>query len=141
MTVEPPAGAAGGPDPGPDRRATTLPPVPPIGDSLRPGACTGVGSLPHRSVHDAAAFALREYDVAAIPTLPRRSPAEGMIAQALVGNGGVTLGQYGSIAIDVDHLDPAAPVATDIGHDAYGGGRGVPPRAPARPPRRPAKWR
>ena len=96
-------------------------PVPPLGDALRPGACTGIGSLPHRSVHDAAAFALREYDVPAIPTLPRRSPAEGMIAQALVGIGGVTLGQYGSIAVDADHLDPAAPVATDLGHDAYGG--------------------
>ena len=69
----------------------------------------------------------------AIPTLPRRSPAEGMIAQALVGIGGVTLGQYGSIAVDADHLDPDAPVATDIGHDAFGGlrafladGRGPP---------------
>jgi hypothetical protein len=140
MTVEPPAGAAGGPDPGPDRRATTLPPVPPLGESLRPGACTGVGSLPHRSVHDAAAFALREYDVAAIPTLPRRSPAEGMIAQALVGIGGVTLGQYGSIAIDVDHLDPAAPVATDIGHDAYGGLRAFLADAAARQYRGPVKW-
>ena len=119
-TVEPPAGAAGGPGPDRDGRAE-LPTVPPLGDALRPGACTGVGSLPHRSVHDAAAFALREYDLPAIPTLPRRSPAEGMIAQALVGIGGVTLGQYGSIAVDADHLDPAAPVATDIGHDAYGG--------------------
>ena len=108
--VEPPAGAAGGPDPVRAPRAT-LPQVPPLGDRLRAGACTGVGSLPHRSVHDAAAFALREYDVAAIPTLPRRSPAEGMIAQALVGIGGVTLGQYGSIAVDIEHLDPDAPVA------------------------------
>ena len=64
---------------------------------------------------------LREYDVPAIPSLPRRSPAEGMIAQALVGISGVTLGQYGSIAVDADRLDPAAPVATDVGHDAYGG--------------------
>ena len=96
--------------------------MPPLGDGLRAGACTGVGSLPHRSVHDAAAFALREYDVPAIPTLPRRSPAEGMIAQALVGISGVTLGQYGSIAVDV-----AAPRSgrrrspTDLDHDAYGG--------------------
>ena len=98
-----------------------------------PGAATGIGSLPHRSVHDAAAFALREYDLPAIPTLPRRSPAEGMIAQALVGIAGVTLGQYGSIAVDVDRLDPEAPVATDLGHDAFGGLRGV-PRHRGRPP-------
>jgi len=33
--------------------------VPPaLGDGLRPGAATGIGSLPHRSVHDAATFAL-----------------------------------------------------------------------------------
>ena len=46
--------------------------VPSLGDALRAGAATGVGSLPHRSVHDAAAFALREYDLPAIPSLPRR---------------------------------------------------------------------
>ena len=137
--VEPPAGAAGGPDPVRARRAT-LPQVPPLGDRLRAGACTGVGSLPHRSVHDAAAFALREYDVAAIPTLPRRSPAEGMIAQALVGIGGVTLGQYGSIAVDIEHLDPDAPVQTDLGHDAYGGLRAFLATAAARQYRGPVKW-
>ena len=137
--VEPPAGGAGGPGRDRDGRVE-LPMVPPLGDALRPGACTGVGSLPHRSVHDAAAFALREYDVPAIPTLPRRSPAEGMIAQALVGIGGVTLGQYGSIAVDADHLDPAAAVETDIGHDAYGGLRAFLADAAARQLRGPVKW-
>jgi hypothetical protein len=110
------------------------------GDVLRPGAATGVGSLPHRSVHDAASFALREYDLPAIPTLPRRSPAEGMIAQALVGIAGVTLGQYGSIAVDVGRLDPDAPVATDLGHDAYGGLRAFLAEAAARQLRGPVKW-
>ena len=33
-----------------------------------------------------------------------------MIAQALVGINGVTLGQYGSIAVDAGRLDPEAPV-------------------------------
>lgn len=117
-----------------------LPPVPPLGTTLRAGACTGVGSLPHRSVHDAASFSLREYDVPAVPTLPRRSPAEGMIAQALVGITGVTLGQYGSIAVDADRLDPDAPVDTDIGHDAYGGLRAFLAAAAARPLRGPVKW-
>jgi hypothetical protein len=138
-TVEPPAGGAGGHGPDRDGRGD-LPRVPPLGDMVRPGACTGVGSLPHRSVHDAATFALREYDVPAIPTLPRRSPAEGMIAQALVGITGVTLGQYGSIAVDADHLDPDAPVATDIGHDAYGGLRAFLATAAARQLRGPVKW-
>jgi methionine synthase II (cobalamin-independent) len=131
MTVQPPAGGAGGN--GPARGA-------PPAFAWRPGAATGVGSLPHRSVHDAAAFALREYDLPAIPTLPRRSPAEGMIAQALAGITGVTLGQYGSIAIDADHLDPEAPVATDLGHDAYGGLRAFLATAAARQLRGPVKW-
>ncbi len=88
---------------------------------LRPGLACGVGSLPHRNADDAAAFALRSYDLPAIPTLPRRSPAEGMVAQALLGIDGVTLGQYGSIAVDVRRLDPCAPVATDMHQDAFVG--------------------
>jgi methionine synthase II (cobalamin-independent) len=135
MTVQPPAEKAGGAGP-----ARDVPVPPALGDSLRPGAATGVGSLPHRSVHDAAAFALREYDLPAIPTLPRRSPAEGMIAQSLVGIAGVTLGQYGSIAVDAEHLDPEAPVATDLGHDAYGGLRAFLATASARQLRGPVKW-
>ena len=137
MTVQPPATWAGGHDP---MRAVHVPVPPALGDGLRPGAATGIGSLPHRSVHDAATFALREYELPAIPTLPRRSPAEGMIAQALVGISGVTLGQYGSIAVDVDRLDPEAPVATDLGHDAYGGLRAFLATAAARQLRGPVKW-
>lgn len=114
--------------------------VPPLGDSLRPGAATGIGSLPHRSVRDAASFALREYDVPAIPSLPRRSPAEGMIAQAVVGITGVTLGQYGSIAVDPHALDPDAPVATDLGNDAFAGMRSFLDVARARGVRGPVKW-
>lgn len=114
--------------------------VPPLGDSLRPGAASGIGSLPHRSVHDAAAFALREYDVPAIPSLPRRSPAEAMIAQAVVGLTGVTLGQYGSIAVDAQALDPCAPVATDLGNDAFAGMRTFLAVAAARGLRGPVKW-
>jgi hypothetical protein len=114
--------------------------VPPLGDRLRAGAATGVGSLPHRSVHDAAAFALREYDVPAIPSLPRRSPAEGMIAQAVVGINGVTLGQYGSIAVDPHAVDPCAPVATDLANDAFAGMRTFLAVAGDRGVHGPVKW-
>jgi hypothetical protein len=114
--------------------------VPPLGDTLRPGAATGVGSLPHRSVHDAVSFAVRAYDLPAIPSLPRRSPAEGMIAQAVVGINGITLGQYGSIAVEPRALDPDAPVATDLGNDAFAGLRTFLSIARARDVRGPVKW-
>ena len=94
--------------------------VPRLAD-LRPGSATGVGSLPHRSVADAVRFAVMEYDVPAIPSLPRRCPAEGMIAQALVGINGVAAGQYGSIAVDPAAVDPYAPVITDIATDSFSG--------------------
>ena len=67
---------------------------------LLAGAATGVGSLPHRDARAAAEFSLRENELVMIPSLPRRSPAESLIAQAVVGTPGVTLGQYGAIAVD-----------------------------------------
>ena len=54
---------------------------------LPSGIATGIGSLPHRDAADAADFALATLELPAIPTLPKRSPAEGMIAQAMVGSG------------------------------------------------------
>lgn len=106
-----------------------------------PGATTGIGSLPHRNLQEAADFALREFDLPVIPTLPRRSPAEGMIAQAVVGIDGITLGQYGSIAVDRDTIDPATPVRTDLGNDAYGALRAfLSLAATCDEPPRPIKW-
>ncbi len=93
--------------------------VPSVLEVLRPGASAGVGSLPHRDAWAAAEFALREYDLLTLPSLPRRSPAEAMVAQALVGIPGVTLGQYGSIAVDIDAVDPAAEVHTDMWSDSF----------------------
>jgi hypothetical protein len=94
--------------------------VPRLAD-LRPGTATGVGSLPHRSAGEAVRFAITEYDVPAIPSLPRRCPAEGMIAQAVVGINGVTAGQYGSIAVDPAAVDPYAAVITDVSTDSFSG--------------------
>lgn len=85
------------------------------------GASFGVGSLPHRERREAVEFAWRATDIPTIPSLPRRSPAEGMIAQALVGIEGVSAGQYGSISVDIDALDLAGEVTTDLQSDAYGG--------------------
>lgn len=86
----------------------------------KPGASFGVGSLPHRDTDSAVAFAWTATSVPTIPSLPRRSPAEGMIAQALVGIQGVSLGQYGGINVDLEALDLAGDVTTDLRSDAYG---------------------
>jgi len=86
-----------------------------------PGAATGIGGLPHLDATQAAAFALRDIEVPAIPRLPRRSPAEGAIAQAMVGMQGITIGQYGSISVDPEQIDPLAPLSTDLDHDAFVG--------------------
>jgi len=83
------------------------------------GQSMGIGSLPHRDAEAAAAFALAEFDVATIPTLPARSPAEGMIAQAIGGLPGVSFGQYGSFAIDPIGLVADAAITTDLGADAF----------------------
>lgn len=82
-----------------------------------------IGSLPHRSLTDAVAVALHATDIVTIPTLPRRSPAESMIAQALVGLPGVTVGQYGSIAVDATRIQSPQLVRTDLDHDAFVGFR------------------
>ena len=113
--------------------------VPRLGD-LRPGTATGVGSLPHRSAGEAVRFAISEYDVPAIPSLPRRCPAEGMIAQAVVGINGITAGQYGSIAVDPAAVDPYAPVITDITTDSFSGLRRFLDHAVASGLDGPVKW-
>jgi hypothetical protein len=92
-------------------------------DGVLAGGTTGVGSLPHRDASAAAAFSMSEHDVMVVPSLPRRSPAESMIAQGVVGIPGVMVGQYGSIAVDVRRLDPADEVATDVGRDGFVGFR------------------
>ncbi len=90
------------------------------------GAACAIGSLPHRDAQAAAAFVLEHLgDLPALPSLPRRSTAEGTIAQGVLGIRGVSLGPYGSLAVDVDALDPEAPVTTDLGDDRFTGFRAL----------------
>lgn len=109
---------------------TTLPPpnsgtahaaVPASLAAFANGKSIGIGSLPHRDPAAAAAFAVAEFDIATIPSLPTRSPAEGMIAQAIAGLPGVSLGQYGSFAVDPVGLTVDVPVTTSLGTDAFAG--------------------
>jgi hypothetical protein len=112
-------------------RTTVRSSVPSVLDVVAGGTTMGVGSLPHRDASVAADFALREHELVTVPSLPRRSPAESMIAQAVVGTPGVALGQYGSISVDVARLDPHAPVVTDIDGDSFVGARTFLQRAAA----------
>ncbi len=116
------AGANDGGDGMSESKSDALTPRP---SSDRPaignGAAVGVGSLPHRDAAAAAAFSIGEFDIATVPSLPRLSPAEAMVAQAVVGLPGVSLGQYGSIAVDPAHVADAEPITTDLAHDSFAG--------------------
>ena len=104
------------------------------------GVVTGIGGLPHRDALEAAKFALA-MEMPSIPQLPRRSPAEGPVPQALVGMAGITIGQYGAIGIDADQVDPHAPLYTDLQHDAFVGFRAfLEVAAPQWQPERWVKW-
>lgn len=75
-----------------------------------PGVTTSVGSLPHTDVDAAVEFVLASQPrLPAAPSLPQRSPLEGMVAQAAWGIQGVSVGPDGSIDLDLSSLDPEAP--------------------------------
>ncbi len=84
------------------------------------GATAGVGSLPHSVPGAAAAFAIGEFDIATIPTLPQRSPAELMLAQAAASIDGVSFGADGALVLDPAVDLVAAPTA-DLAGDGFVG--------------------
>jgi methionine synthase II (cobalamin-independent) len=76
-----------------------------------PGLSTGIGSLPHEDPGDAARFAIATHPrLPAAPSLPRRSPTEGMIAQAAWGITGVSVLKDGSLLVDEAAVDPEVPL-------------------------------
>ncbi len=87
------------------------------------GAATSLGGLPHLDAALAVSFVLGNMEIPSIPRLPRRSPAEGAIAQAMVGMHGITIGQYGSISVHPEQIDSLVPLTTDLQHDALVGFR------------------
>lgn len=100
----------------------------------------GVGSMPHRDVADAVAFNATAFDLLTLPTLPRRSPTEAPVAQALIGAPGVSLGQYGAVSIDVAHLDGDAVPVTDLDGEQFTGLRAALIDAVRRGHEGPVKW-
>ena len=86
------------------------------------GTATSIGSLPHRDADDAADFVLRHHpELPAAPQLPRRSPLEGMIAQAARGIHGVSVSPGGELTVDLAALDPAAPVLNPLDGAGHAG--------------------
>lgn len=106
------------------------------------GAATtfGIGSLPHLSARQAAKFAFHAFDIPTVPSLPRRSPAELGVAQALLGVAGVSFGQYGAVAVDCGQFDPDAVVATDLDGVQFIGVRSFLDEAVRRGHTGPVKW-
>jgi hypothetical protein len=100
-----------------DARVSSIAP----GSVFGNGQSVGIGSLPHRDADAAASFSLAEFGVPTVPALPRRSPAESLIAQALLGMPGVSEGPYGSIAVDPAHAADDTAIETDLGGDAFVG--------------------
>ncbi len=82
--------------------------------SFAEGATAGVGSLPHVDPAAAAAFAIGEFDIATIPSLPRRSPCETMLGQAVSDIQGVSADADGNLVVDIDEVDADAPIVTDF---------------------------
>ena len=92
------------------------------------GATAGVGSLPHDDAAEAAAFAIEEFDIATIPTMPHRSPVEMMLGQALVGVPGVGVDADG-VVVDTALVERYPTVSTDVDHPAFEGFRAFIDRA------------
>jgi hypothetical protein len=78
---------------------------------LMPGTDTSIGSLPHLDARAAVEFVLaRQSRLPAAPSLPQRSPLESMVAQAAWGIPGVVVAPDGSLDLQLDELDPDAPL-------------------------------
>jgi hypothetical protein len=91
-------------------------------EPFRAGTATSVGSLPHRDADAAAEFVVRSHPaLPAAPQLPRRSPLEGMVAQGARGIAGVAVAPDGSLTLDLDVLDPEAPVANPFDGAGHAG--------------------
>ncbi len=86
------------------------------------GLVTGIGCLPHHDPSEAVEFVLRHSPgLPAAPSLPGRSPREGMVARAAIGIAGISVGEDGSLDIDHAALDPDVPLVPAFETDAFVG--------------------
>jgi methionine synthase II (cobalamin-independent) len=88
------------------------------------GTASSIGSLPHEDVGPAVAFVLDSQPrLPAAPSLPRRSPVEGMIAQAAWGIAGVQVLPDGSLLVDEAAVDPDRPLGEALDGEPFVGMR------------------
>lgn len=87
------------------------------------GLATSIGSLPHYDPGEAVDFVLRHQPgLPAAPSLPARSPREGMLAQAALGVRGLVVAPDGALEVDEAALDPSDPLADpSFGSDGFVG--------------------
>jgi hypothetical protein len=93
--------------------------APVLGGVIAAGTATGIGSLPHRDPHAAAALVLRCLpELPAAPQLPARTPLEGVVAQWAGVLPGATVRPDGSVHLagPVDALTPLDPAFDDDTH-------------------------
>ncbi|MGZ6974698.1 MAG: hypothetical protein ACXVJW_08975 [Acidimicrobiia bacterium] len=90
----------------------------PHAGALSPGLATGIGSLPHRDAHDAAALTLRVHPrLPAVPQLPELSPREGLIAQWAGALPEVTVARDGTLIVDREcSTEPPRPAFSASTH-------------------------
>ena len=81
-----------------------------LGGDICAGMATGIGSLPHRDAHAAAALTLRCLpELPAMPQLPCRSKREGIVAQWAGAVPGVVVHDDGAIELTAN-VDPHGPL-------------------------------
>jgi hypothetical protein len=106
---------------------------------LPAGVATGIGSLPLLDPFAAAELVLTRWpDLTPVPSLPRRTPYEGMLAQALTGVRGVDVAPDGSLVVDARRVDPRVRITADLDHEAFASLRAFLELAAGR--RAPVKW-
>lgn len=88
---------------------------------LPAGAVTAIGSVAHIDADAAVGFSLSSCpDLPFVPQLVRRHPAEGMIAQVLLGVAGMDF-VGDRLVLDAKAFDAALEPALDLSHQAFTG--------------------
>jgi hypothetical protein len=88
--------------------------------AVRPGATTGIGSVPESDVGAAVELSFGACpDLPFVPQLAGDDRSGQMVAQALVGVRGVELSDRGALIVDPVRIDPLAKIVPDLEHPTH----------------------